>query len=110
MAPKSNKQNVAPTAIENQEPEAKTLYSRAEKSELIAEWQLAGDKVKLVEKQLEEAKHEKSNAAFELQKAFGEAKFSVGGILMRVVKKTNKTTKETGYFVREISLKADEEF
>lgn len=90
--------------------EVKASYSREEKVALIDSYKGVQEKMKLLNTQMDELRAQKSDVAFELQKAFGDKKFKLDGVICRVVKHTGRGTKETVWYVKSIDTNVDEEF
>jgi hypothetical protein len=88
----------------------KTLFTRPEKEALIEQYKGTQEKMKLLEAQMDELREQKSDVAFELQKAFGEKKFKIDGVLCRVVKHTGRGSKKTVWYLKGIDTNVEEEF
>jgi len=118
----SNQSSVVSSETENRQPETdkqhdegRTKYTKSEKSELIANYQIACDELRVVETECSErvrtAKNAKSDAAFKLQQAFGDEVFSVAGVYMKVRKATGRGSDatETKWTVTQVNTNVSDE-
>jgi len=110
MAKKKN--NVPQIASDlDQIPEMpKTVFSLDEKKALISNYKTAEEQITLLEQQLAEAKRCKSDVAFEMQKAFGNTKFTIDGVICQVVSHKYEGKDETSYYLKKFTLEVSEHF
>jgi hypothetical protein len=86
-----------PTVIEEA---PKTVFTAEEKRAMVSNYKTAEDQILLLEKRLEEAKRFKSDVCFELQKAFGNKKFTIDGIPCQVISHKYDGKDEATYYLK----------
>jgi hypothetical protein len=88
----------------------KTVYSVDMKKALISNYKTAEEQIQLLEAQLEEARRCKSDVAFEMQKAFGNNKFTIDGVICQVVGHKYEGREETTYYLKKFTMEVTEHF
>lgn len=102
----SAKKKTASPTTENVEtskeiPEAPTtIYSSAEKKILVSNYKAAEEQIRVLEDQLKNAQQAKSDVCFEMQKAFGNKKFTIDGVPCQVISHKYDGREEPTYYLK----------
>jgi hypothetical protein len=99
----ANKKKSKDTTIETQQdiPEAPgTVYSVAEKKVLVSNYKKCEEQIRILEDQLANAQQAKNDVCFEMQKAFGNKRFTIDGVECQVIGHKYEGREETTYYLK----------
>jgi hypothetical protein len=77
-----------------------TVYTAAEKKVLVNNYKAAVEQIRILEDQLSNAKQAKSDVCFEMQKAFGNKRFTIDGVEQQVISHKYAGKEETTYYLK----------